>query len=151
MYYFLPNRVVEDGTELIVDRFQVHRRVGLTVLVFVVQHLVLPSDDLLGGDVAHLQPAEVGQQLSTDDVVLGSPGVLLKPGFHIRRVEVHEAPEGHVQIGAGLVELFPLPGLCLPFGLEAPLLGLLALTVPVSIAVDRPPGVCLFFLIDCHD
>ena len=23
--------------------------------------------------------------------------------------------------------------------------------VPVSIAVDRPPGVCLFFLIDCHD
>ena len=151
MYYFLPNRVVEDGTELIVDRFQVHRRVGLTVLVFVVQHLVLPSDDLLGGDVAHLQPAEVGQQLSTDDVVLGSPGVLLEPGFHIRRVEVHEAPEGHVQIGAGLVELFPLPGLCLPFGLEAPLLGLLALAVPVSIAVDRPPGVCLFFLIDCHD
>ena len=70
---------------------------------------------------------------------------------HIRRVEVHETLEGHVQISAGLVELFALPGLCLPFGLEAPLLGLLALAVPVSIAVDRPPGVCLFFLIDCHD
>ena len=143
--------MVEDGTELIVDRFQVHRRVGLTVLVFVVQHLVLPSDDLLGGDVAHLQPAEVGQQLGADDMVLGSPGVLLEPGFHIRRVEVHETLEGHVQISAGLVELFALPGLCLPLGLEAPLLGLLALAVPVSIAVDRPPGVCLFFLIDCHD
>ena len=107
------------------DRFQVHRRVGLTVLVFVVQHLVLPGDDLLGGDVAHLQPAKVRQQLGTDDMVLGGPGVLLEPGFHIRRVEVYEAPEGHIQIGAGLVELFPLPGLCLPFGLEAPLLGCL--------------------------
>ena len=34
-----------------------------------------------------------------------SPGVLLEPGFHIRRVEVHETLEGHVQISAGLVEL----------------------------------------------
>ena len=34
---------------------------------------------------------------------------------------------------------------------EAPLLGLLALAVPVSVAVDRPPGICLFLLIDCHD
>ena len=128
------------------NRLEIHRRVGLTVLVFVVQHLVLPGDDLLGGDVTHFQPAEVWQQLGTDDVVLGGPSVLLEPGFHIRRVEIHEALKGHVQIGAGLVELFALPGLCLPFGLEAPLLGLLALAVPVSIAVDRPPGVCLFFL-----
>ena len=133
------------------DRFQVHRRVGLTVLVFVVQHLVLPGDDLLGGDVAHLQPAKVRQQLGTDDMVLGGPGVLLEPGFHIRRVEVYEAPEGHIQIGAGLVELFPLPCLRLSLGLEAPLLGLLALAIPVSVAVDCPPGVGFFFLVDCHD
>ena len=151
MYYFLPNRVVEDGTELIVDRFQVHRRVGLTVLVLVVQHLVLPGDDLLGGDVAHFELTEVGQQLGSDNVILGGPGVFLEPGLHIRRVEFYETAEGHIQIGGGFVELFPFPCLRLPLGLEAPLLGLLALAVPVSIAVDRPPGVCLFFLIDCHD
>ena len=80
-----------------------------------------------------------------------SPGVFLEPGFHIRRVEVHEALKGHIQISAGLVELFPLPGLCFSFGLEAPLLGLLALAVPVRVAVDRPPSIGLFFLVDRHD
>ena len=132
------------------DRFQVHRRVGLTVLVLVVHHLVLPSDNLLGGNVAHFQLAEVGQQLGTDDVVLGGPGVFLEPGLHIRRVEVHEALKGHIQVGAGLIELFPLPSLRLPLGLEAPFLGLLALAVPVGVAVDCPPGVGFFFLIDRH-
>ena len=147
----VPNRVVEDGAELVMDRLEVHRRVGFTVLVLVIQHLVLPGDDLLGSNVAHLQPAEVGQQLGTDNMVLSGPGVFLEPGLHIRRVEVHEALKGHVQIGAGLIELFPLPCLCLPLGLEAPLLGLLAFAVPVGVAVDRPPGVGLFFLVDCHD
>ena len=99
----VPNRVVEDGAELVMDRFQVHRRVGLAVLSLVVQHLVLPGDNLLGGDVAHFQPNEVGQQLGTDDVVFSGPDVFLEPDFHIRRVEVHEALEGHIQIGAGLV------------------------------------------------
>lgn len=84
-------------------------------------------------------------------IIKNSPGVLLEPGFHISRVEVHEALKGHVQISAGLVKLFALPGLCLPFGLEAPLLGLLALAVPVSVAIDCPPGVGLFFLVNCHD
>ena len=147
----VPNRVLEDGAELVMDRLEVHRRVGFTVLVLVIQHLVLPGDDLLGSNVAHLQPAEVGQQHGTDNMVLSGPGVFLEPGLHIRRVEVHEALKGHVQIGAGLIELFPLPCLCLPLGLEAPLLGLLAFAVPVGVAVDRPLGVGLFFLVDCHD
>ena len=69
---------------------------------------------------------------------------------HICRVEFHEALEAHIQIGGGFVELFPFPCLRLPLGLKAPLLGLLALAVPVGIAVDRPPCVGLFFLVDCH-
>ncbi len=133
----IPYCVVEDGAELIVDRFPVHWRVGLAIFVLVVQHLVI---DLLGGDVTHFQPAEIGQQLGTDDVVLGGPGVFFESVFHIRCVEVHEAPEGHIQVGAGLVELFPLPSLCFSFGLEAPFLSLLALTVPVGIAINCPPG-----------
>ena len=142
--------MIENSAELIVDGFQVHRRVGLSIFVLVVQHLVLPGDDLLGGDVAHLELAKVGQQLGADDVILGGPGVFLEPGFHVCRIEVHEALEGHIQIGGGFVELFPFPCLRLPLGLETPLLGLFALAVPAGIAVDRSPGVGLFFLIDCH-
>ena len=41
-------------------------------------------------------PAEVGQQLGTDNMVLSGPGVFLEPGLHIRRVEVHEALKGPV-------------------------------------------------------
>ena len=146
----VPHRMVKNGTELVVDGFEIHRRVGLAVFVLVVQHLVLPGDDLLGGDVAHFELTEVGQQLGADDVILGGPGVFLEPGFHVCRIEVHEALEGHIQIGGGFVELFPFPCLRLPLGLETPLLGLFALAVPVGIAVDRSSGVGLFFLIDCH-
>ncbi len=45
------------------DRIHVHWRVGLAVLVLVAQYLILLGDDLLSGNVAHLQPAEVGLQL----------------------------------------------------------------------------------------
>ena len=69
--------MIKDGTELVVDGLEINRRIGFALLVLVVQHLVLPGDDLLGGDVAHLQPAEIGQQLSTDDVVLGIRTFLL--------------------------------------------------------------------------
>ena len=35
-----------------------------------VHHLVLPGDNLLGGDVTHLQLAEVGEQLGADNMLL---------------------------------------------------------------------------------
>lgn len=81
-----------------------------------------------------------------DDVVFGSPGVFLEPCLHIRRVVVHDALKGHIQVSTGLVEQFALPGLCLSFDLETPLQGLLALAIPISVAVDRPPNVGFFFL-----
>ena len=143
-------KTIEDGAELVVDGLEIDRRIGLAVLVLVVQHLILPGDNLLGCDFTHFQFAEIGQQLGTDDMFLGGPGILLEPGFYVCRVEVHEALKGHVQVGSGFIKLLPLPCLCLPLGLEAPLLGLLARTIPVGIAVDRPPGVGLFFLIDRH-
>ena len=74
-----------------------------------------------------------------------------KRGFKTKREAQAWEREQLNKTSADLVELFPLPGLCLPFGLESPLLGLLALAVPVSIAVNCSPGIGLFFLIDCHD
>ena len=146
----IAHRVIEDGAELVVDGLEIDRRIGLALLVLVVHHLVLPSDDLLSRDFTHFQFTEIGQQLGADDMILGGPGVFLEPGFHVCRIEVHETFEGHVQIGGRFVELFPFPCLRLPLGLEATLLGLLALAVPVSIAVDCPPGVGLFFFLDRH-
>ena len=113
--------------------------------------LNLPGDDLMGSDVAHLQLAEVGEQLGADNMLLCGPSVFLEPGLHICCVKFHKTFEVHIQISAGFMNLFTLPCLCLSLGLEAPLLGLLAFAVPVGIAVDRPPGVGLFFLVDCHD
>ena len=66
-------RMVEDGAELIVDRFEIYGRKRFPVFVLVIHKLVLPCDDLLGGDVAHLQFTEVRQQLGTDDMLLGRP------------------------------------------------------------------------------
>lgn len=120
------------------------------MLILVSEHLILPGDNLLGGDTAHFELCKVRQQFRSDDVVFGSPGVFLKPSFHICRVEIHEALKGHVQIGAGLVELFAFLGLCLPFCLESALLRLLAFSVPVGIAIDRAPGIGLFFFVNCH-
>ena len=61
----------------------------LPLFILVVQHLVLPSDDLLGSDVTHLQLAEVGEQLGTGNVLLCGPSVFLEPGLHIRLSLIH--------------------------------------------------------------
>ena len=115
-----------------------------------VQHLVLPGDDLLGSDVTHLQLAEVGEQLCADNMLLCGPGVFFEPGFHIHCVKFHKAFEVHIQISAGFMNLFTLPCLCLSLGLEASLLGLLPLTIPIGIAINCPPSTGFFFLVNGH-
>ena len=49
-----------------------------------------------------------------------------------------------------LRDLFTLPSLCLSLGLEAPLLGLFPLTIPIGIAINCPPSSGFFFLVNCH-
>ena len=90
--------MVEDGAELIVDGFEIYRRVRFAFLVLIVQKLVLPCDDLLGSDITHLELPKVRQQFGADDMLLGCPGVFLDTGLHICRVLLHEALEGHIQI-----------------------------------------------------
>ena len=132
------------------DGFEIYRRVRLAFLVLIVQKLVLPCDDLLGSDIAHLELSKVRQQFGADDMLLGCPGVFLDTGLHICRVLLHETLEGHIQIGGCLVELFTLPRLSLSFGLEPSLLCLLLFACPVGIAVDHSPSTGLFFLVNCH-
>ena len=142
--------MVEDGAELIVDRFEIYGRKGFSVFVLVIHKLVLPCDDLLGGDVAHLQFTEVRQQLGTDDMLLGCPCVFLNAGLHICRVLLHEALESHIQIGSRFIELFTLPSLCFTLGLKTTLLCLLLFTRPIGVAINHSPSACFFFFINCH-
>lgn len=142
--------MIEDGAELIVDGFEIYGRKGLAFLVLIVHQLVLPCDDLLGGNAAHLQLTEIRDELGADDVFLGCPSVFLDAGFHICGVLLEEALKCHIEVGAYLVELFTLPRLCLSLGFEATLLRLLLLTRPIGEAVNRTPGVRFFFLVNCH-
>ena len=52
------HRMIENGAQLIVERFQVHGGVGLAVLVPVVEHFILPCHDFFGVNIAHLPLAE---------------------------------------------------------------------------------------------
>ena len=91
--------------------------------------------DLFGVDFAHFPLSKVGHQLLVEDMLFRSPGVRLDTAFHVCGVERHEALKGHIQVGGLLLQERPFPLQRLPLGLEAPLLGLLALAVPVGIAV----------------
>ena len=69
--------VVEDGAELIVQRLQIHRGEGFTVFVPMIDHLVLPGNDILGRDLIDLPVAEERQDFRADDILFSAPGVFL--------------------------------------------------------------------------
>ena len=88
--------MIEDGTELTVHRAEIDRRIFLSVFILMIQHFVLPGDDLLRCDIAHFQLSEVGQQLGADDMVFRCPCVFFDTGLHICRVLLHEARKRHI-------------------------------------------------------
>ena len=55
----VPDCMVENGAQLIVERFQVDRRVVLAVLVPVADHCALPGHDLFSANLAHFPLAEI--------------------------------------------------------------------------------------------
>ena len=61
--------MIEDGAKLVVQGFEIGSRIGLALLVPVGQQLVLPCDHVLGGDLANLPLAKVGQNFLLDDLV----------------------------------------------------------------------------------
>lgn len=114
--------MIEDGAELIVNSFKIHRRERFSVFVLVIHQLVLPSDDLLCRNTAHFLLAKVRDDLGTDDVLFGCPCIFFDTCLHIRRVLLHEAVERHIQISSGFVELLTLPYLRFSLCFEAALL-----------------------------
>lgn len=94
-----------------------------------------------------LQPSEIGQQFGSDNVALALPGAVFDAVSTIFLVTFDKVLKSHVKVSAQFVKLFPFPSLRLSFRLKASLLGLLALSGPVCVAVDYPP--CIVFLIPC--
>ena len=135
------NGVIENATQLIVPRFQIHRGKRLAVLVLAANHFILPCDNVAGLDVTHLLLFKIRQEFGADDVLFRVPGVLFQSLLHIGRVNIRKAPESHIQLGFHLMKLLALPFQFLPFGSKSSLLGLLALALPIGIAVDNPPCV----------
>ena len=144
------HRMIENGAELIVERFQIDRRIRISVLILAVQHFVLPCDDIFGLNIIDLSLPEIRENLRAENMILGMPGVFLDPTLHICRIGLYEAGKGHIQIRFRLIELFTLPGQGFPFRQKATLCRLLSFSLPVSITIVDLPSVCLRFLVDSH-
>ena len=83
--------VVENGAELIVNRFQVSFRQSLSVTVPHLPDLVLPAHDVLGRDFRQLPLGKIGQDLLFDNALLGEPGIELQLGLNVPLIESNEA------------------------------------------------------------
>ena len=141
------HRMIENGAQLIVERFQIYGRVRLAVFVPVVQHFALPRHDLLGMDFAHFPLSEVRHQLFVEDMLFRPPGVFLDTAFHVRHIDSHEVFKGHFQVGGLLLQECPLPLQSLPLGGKAPFHFLYFLARPVLVVKGRIPcALCLVFV-----
>ena len=135
--------VIENCTELIVQSFEIYRRICLAALIPTFDHLILPSDNVFGLDRVHFPLGEVGKQFGADDMLLGVPSVLFQPVLHIGCVGVDKALKGHIQISFYLVELFPLPSKSFSFGWKASLRRLVDFALPIRKTVVDLPSVVL--------
>ena len=141
--------MIEDGTELIVNRFQIRLRIGLTSGGLPFHDRILPADHISWLDFPDPAILEIGKDFGPNDMLLAFPGILLQPAFHIADIKLRETAEGHIERCLLLHRLLMLPCNRLPPGCEAPSGALLQFPGPVGIAVIDPPGSVLF-LIDRH-
>ena len=66
----VPNRMVQDRHQLVMDTLEIGRRVGLLLFIPVGKKLVLPGDDVPGFDFAEHLFAKGGEELRPDHVFL---------------------------------------------------------------------------------
>ena len=130
--------------------FQIHRRISFAFIILVINKFILPSDNLLCGNITHFQLAEIWNKFCFNNVLLGFPSIFFQPCLHIFGVMPDKAVEGHIQVTAELIKLFSLPRLGFTLCLKASLLRLFSIAVPIGIAIDNTPSICFFFFIYCH-
>ena len=115
------HRVVEDRAELAVDRLEIGRGIGLSVLLADAHERVLPCDHVAWLDLAECPILEVGENLGVNHVVLGFPGVLTDAFALIAPVDLNEVAELHVGVCVPLEQELPLPLQRIALELEASL------------------------------
>lgn len=71
----LLNDVIENGAELIAERFKVHGRIFLAALVVPLNHFILPSNNISRQNFTDFALAEVRQDLRADNMLFGLPSV----------------------------------------------------------------------------
>ena len=142
--------MIENGTELIVQGFEIHRRIRFAALIPTFDHLILPSDNVFGLDRVHFPLGEIGKQLGADDMLFRVPSVLFQPVLHIGCVGVYKTFKGHIQISFYLMELFTLPSKRLPFRRKATLCRLVYLALPIRKTVVDLPSVVFGIFINGH-
>ena len=112
-------RMVEDAGDLCMDGLEIARGIGLAIRLALLHHRVLPGNNVPGFDLTDHAILEIGKDLRFDDVPLGDPGVLADAILLVSIIDLHESPEGHVQVGALLEQELPLPLQRVPLALKA--------------------------------
>ena len=135
----VPDCIIQDGGELVVDRLQIGFRIWFPVLVLVGDQAVLLLPDVGGRDLGDRELSEEGKQLFVDDVLLLHKGMFPEPVFHVLIVNPYKVLEGHGQIGLLGLQKVPLPLFGVPLQLEAPLLFLLSGPGVIGIIVFAVP------------
>lgn len=142
--------MIEDGAKLIVKGFQIGLGIGLSIGQFLLHHLILPADDLYGGDVSQTHISEKGDQLGVDDGGLGLPGAVLQAATQILLVDLAEVGKAHVQAGVQTQAEALLPFHGFPFQCEAAPHQIFCFSSPVLVPSLHIPGVVLLVLVDRH-
>lgn len=144
----VPDCVVQDRHQLVMDTLEIGRRVGLLLFIPVGQQLILPGDDVPGFDFAEHLLAKGGEELRPDHVFLAQLGVFLQTGPHVILIQLHEGFKGHVRISIGLQLKVALPLLLFPPGGKTPFAFLPLHTLPVVIPNHHIPGT-VFLILMC--
>lgn len=130
----VPDRVVEDGADLVIDRLDVGGGQAFG------QKVRLPLADVRRGDLIERQVFEEGQDLRLHQVPFVLEGVRLETALHVVEVYLDHGPEGHVAAPGLRAEKFLLEGLCVLLAEEAPLLLEAAAPLPVRVVKRCVPG-----------
>lgn len=135
----VPDCIIQDGGELVVDRLQIGFRIWFPVLVLVGDQAVLLLPDVGGCDLGDRELSEEGKQLFADDVLFLHKGMLPEPVLHVLIVNLYKVLKGHGQIGLLSLQKVPLPLFGVSLQLKAPLFLLLSGPGVIGIIVFAVP------------
>jgi len=146
----VPDGMVENRRELVLDRPDVGLGELLAVFVSFLEELVLPVDDVSGCDVHDPHSAEKRNKLVVDHVLLAAPGGLPEPRPHVFGVDLDELLEGHAGRPRLVREEVPLPFQGFGFALEPSLRRVDCLAVAVGVVEPDEPSAALAVFSDGH-